>query len=73
MPKITNMGRTPRAFHLASTSAFAEIAKGESVEVTDADLEALNKSKSFEAVVASGDLKIEGGTEKPAKAKKEAA
>lgn len=69
MPKITNTQRTPRGLHLKSKGAFVEIAKGESVEITDADWAAI--SGPLACLIAEGVLTVEGGEAvKPEKATK---
>lgn len=67
MPKITNAGKTPRAFHLASRNDYCELASGASVDVTNEDLDALGKSAAFAACVAPDALVIEGVEPKAAK------
>lgn len=60
MVKITNEGRQPRAFHVASKGDFVELEKGASTEITAEDLAALKKGAAFRATIGPGALVIEG-------------
>lgn len=69
MVKITNEGEQTRGLPVTSKHTSVEISKGESLEMSAPDWDAIKGHAGIAALVADGVLKVEGDD---AKAKKQA-
>lgn len=74
MIKITNTGEQPRGLHVKAKGKISVIRKGETLEVSPADWDAIKDQPATAGLVTDGTLKIEGADKaatdgKPAKEK----